>query len=54
MKAKSGTNPEEAFPALEQALVEKQAVADVDTVSGATNTTNNFKTLAEKALEEAK
>lgn len=54
MKAKSGTNPEEAFPALEKSLVEKQDVAAVDAVTGATNTTNNFKTLAEKALAEAK
>lgn len=54
MKAKSGTNPEEAFPALEKSLVEKQDVAAVDAVTGATNTTNNFKTLAEKALADAK
>lgn len=54
MKAKSGTNPETAFPALEKALVEKQNVADVDAITGATHTTENFKTLAEKALAEAK
>ena len=54
MKAKSGTNPIEAFPALEAALVEKQDVAAVDAVTGATSTSNNFKTLAEKALSEAK
>ncbi|MCF0148067.1 MAG: FMN-binding protein [Clostridium sp.] len=54
MKAKSGSNPEEAFPALEKALVEKQNVADVDTVTGATNTSTSFKALAEKALAEAK
>ena len=54
MKAKSGTNPIEAFPALEAALVEKQDVAAVDAVTGATSTSNNFKTLAEKALADAK
>ena len=54
MKAKSGTNPEEAFPALEKALVEKQDVAGVDVITGATHTTENFKTLAEKALSDAK
>lgn len=54
MKEASGTNPIEAFPALEKALVEKQDVAAVDTVTGATHTTENFKTLAEKALSDAK
>jgi major membrane immunogen (membrane-anchored lipoprotein) len=54
MEAKSKTNPIKAFPALEASLVEKQDVAAVDTVTGATNTTNSFKTLAEKALETAK
>ena len=54
MKEVSGTNPIEAFPQLESALVEKQDVAAVDAVTGATSTSNNFKTLAEKALSEAK
>jgi len=54
MKEAAGTNPIEAFPALEAALVEKQDVAAVDAVTGATSTSNNFKTLAEKALSEAK
>lgn len=54
MKAKSGTNPQEAFPALEKALVEKQDVAAVDAVTGATHTSESFKTLAEKALADAK
>lgn len=53
MKDKSGTNPIEAFPALEAALVEKQDVASVDTVTGATATSEKFKTLAEKALADA-
>ena len=54
MKEKSGSNPEEAFPALEKALVEKQDVAAVDAVTGATHTSESFKTLTEKALAEAK
>ncbi len=54
MKAKSGSNPIEAFPALEKSLVEKQDVASVDTVTGATHTSENFKTLAEEALKSAK
>jgi len=54
MKAKIGTNPQEAFPALEKALVEKQDVAAVDAVTGATHTSESFKTLAEKALADAK
>lgn len=54
MKAKSGTNPIEAYPALEEALVEKQDVASVDAVTGATHTSETFKTLAEKALADAK
>lgn len=54
MKEISGANPEEAFPALEKALVEKQDVAAVDAVTGATSTSDSFKALAEKALAEAK
>ena len=54
MKEASGTNPIEAFPALEKALVEKQDAAAVDAVTGATSTSNNFKALAEKALADAK
>ena len=54
MKAKSGTNPEEAFPALEKSLVEKQDAAAVDAVTGATNTSDKFKALAEEALADAK
>ncbi len=54
MKEVSGTNPIEAFPALEAALIEKQDVAGVDAVTGATSTSDSFKALAEKALAEAK
>lgn len=54
MKEKSGTSPEDFFPALEKALVEKQDAAKIDAVTGATHTTDNFKALAEKALADAK
>ena len=54
MKEKSGSNPIEAFPALEASLVEKQDVASVDAVTGATHTSETFKTLAEEALSNAK
>lgn len=54
MKNVSGTNPIEAYPALENSLVEKQDATAVDTVTGATSTSETFKTLAEKALETAK
>ena len=54
MKAKSGTNPIEAFPALEASLVEKQDPAAVDAVTGATSTSEKFKALAEEALADAK
>ena len=53
MKEKSGSNPIEAFPALQESLVEKQDVASVDAVTGATSTSETFKTLAEKALADA-
>jgi major membrane immunogen (membrane-anchored lipoprotein) len=54
MKSISGSNPTEAFPALEASLVEKQDAASVDAVTGATSTSEKFKTLAEEALAEAK
>ncbi|MGG7142170.1 FMN-binding protein [Clostridium nigeriense] len=54
MKNVSGSNPIEAFPALEKALVEKQDVASVDAVTGATSTSDKFKSLAEEALADAK
>lgn len=47
------TNPKEAFPQLEASLVEKQDASKVDVVTGATGTTNTFKSLAEKALKDA-
>lgn len=47
------TNPEEAFPALEKAVVEKQS-AEVDAFTGATTSSENFKKVAAKAIENAK
>lgn len=54
MKAKSGVSPIEAYPQLQDSLVEKQDVASVDAVTGATKSTESFKTLAEEALSTAK
>lgn len=54
MEAKGGAKPTTAYPALEASLVEKQDVATVDSVTGASTTSTSFTTLAEKALETAK
>lgn len=51
-KAASGIDSAEAFEALGKKLVEKQS-ADIDAVSGATGTTETFKKLAAKAIENA-
>lgn len=53
MKELKGTNPAEAFPVLEKAMVEKQS-AEVDAATGATSSSNSFKALAEKAMENIK
>lgn len=54
MKEHSGIGPAEAFPQLEEELVEKQDVDAVDTVTGATSGSDNFKEMVKKALESAK
>jgi major membrane immunogen (membrane-anchored lipoprotein) len=54
MEAVVKTGPAKYTKQLEDALVEKQDVAKVDTVAGATNSVTAFKTLAAKALESAK
>ena len=54
MKAKVNIGPAEAFPQLEQALIEKQDVDAVDVVTGATHGSESFKEMAKKALEAAK
>ncbi|EMG28063.1 putative lipoprotein [Listeria fleischmannii 1991] len=52
MKEKSGTGPKEYIPALNKSLVDKQSPAEVDTVSGATNSSNQFRIYAAQ-LENA-
>ena len=54
MKAQNGTSPAEYSPKLAQSLVDAQDIAKVDSVTGATSSSNNFKTLAAAALEKAK
>ena len=55
MKEKgAASNPAEAFPQLEKALVEKQDVEAVDAVTGVTTSSDSFKKLAAAALEKAK
>lgn len=53
MKDKVGTNPAEAFPKLEAAVVEKQS-AEVDIVTGASSSSKSFISFVEKAIENAK
>ncbi|WP_426348862.1 FMN-binding protein [Alloiococcus sp. CFN-8] len=52
MKKVSGTNPEEFTPVLEKALVDSQDPSKVDTVTGATSSSNDFKALATKLISE--
>ncbi|EUJ33910.1 lipoprotein [Listeria floridensis FSL S10-1187] len=53
MKEKSGTGPVEYIPALNKSLVDKQAAADVDTVSGATHSSDAFKIYAAQLINAA-
>ena len=46
MKEKAGTSPAEFGPALAESLVASQDPAKVDVVTGATHSTEDFKTLA--------
>lgn len=50
MKNASGVAPEEAFKQLEDSLLETQNVEEVEMVSGATDSSNRFKELANEAL----
>ncbi|MGT2772184.1 FMN-binding protein [Streptococcus marimammalium] len=52
MKEKSGISSKETIEKLNQDLVDKQT-ADVEVVTGATHTTDNFKTSAEVLLKAA-
>lgn len=54
MKAKTGVTPKEAYEKLEQQLIEKQDPDKVDTVTGATHTSQTFKELAAEVLKSAK
>lgn len=53
MKGKSGTYPAKYTEELEKALVEKQDVTKVDKVTGATSSSDHFKSLAEAAIKNA-
>lgn len=51
MEEKSGAYPLKAFHALEESLVDKQNVEELDVVSGATHSSDTFKGLVTKALD---
>lgn len=52
MKGVSGVTPEEAYEQLEDALESSQNVDKVDAVSGATSSSEQFKNLANEALNK--
>lgn len=52
MEPKTKTYPGKFIPELTKSLLDKQAVASVDTITGATTSTNEFKTLAKYALDD--
>ena len=52
MKGVSGVSPAEAYEQLENALISRQNVDEVDMVSGATSSAEMFKSLAKEALNE--
>lgn len=52
MKGVSGVSPSEAYEQLEDALISRQDVDEVDLVSGATSSAEMFKTLAKEALNK--
>lgn len=51
MKSETGVSWNEAVKQLEEQLVEEQDYGKVDAVTGATHTSENFKTLAQQAIE---
>lgn len=53
MEEKTKTNPIKYTKELEDALIEKQDANAVDTVTGATHSSDNFRKLATKAIENA-
>ncbi|NLY45006.1 MAG: FMN-binding protein [Tissierella sp.] len=52
MKGVSGVAPAEAYEQMEEALIKRQNVDEVELVSGATSSAEMFKTLAKEALNE--
>jgi len=52
MEAKNGTYPEKYTAELEQRLIDKQVISQVDAVSGATESSKNFTALVEYALDD--
>lgn len=52
METKSGTYPEKYANELEQQLIQKQIISEVDAVSGATASSANFAALVEYALDD--
>ena len=48
----SGIRPEDAFEELEEALINTQNAEQIDAVTGATSSSEQFKKLAEKALNK--
>ncbi|MDR7870862.1 MAG: FMN-binding protein [Tissierellaceae bacterium] len=52
MKSVSGVSPAEAYKQLEDALVKRQDVDQVDAVSGATTSSEQFKELVKEALNK--
>lgn len=53
-KQVSGADPKVTYEKLAKSLIEKQDPEKVDAVAGATSSTNSFKEVAKKALEQAK
>jgi major membrane immunogen (membrane-anchored lipoprotein) len=54
MEPVTKTYPAKFIPELQQSLLDKQDIAAVDAVAGATGSSNNFKALAGAALDMAK
>ena len=52
MEPVSGTYPEKFFPELENQLLEKQEIKKVDTVTGATNSSDAFKILVTEIMDK--
>ncbi|SHE80403.1 FMN-binding protein [Clostridium fallax] len=54
MKSKTGTSPSEFSKTLSEELVKTQEVSKVEAVSGATHSSDDFKKLAQQAIDNAK